>query len=35
MEIALKLQQEFELKQSQIENVIKLIDEGKDRKSVV
>ena len=28
MEIALKLQQEFELKQSQIENVIKLIDEG-------
>ena len=28
MDIQLKLQQEFELKQTQVENVIKLIDEG-------
>ena len=35
MDIQLKLQQEFSLKQTQVENVIKLIDEGKDRKSVV
>ena len=28
MDIQLKLQQEFSLKQTQVENVIKLIDEG-------